>query len=110
MRQISNRGSSRVSTSGVGSTVVRDNVARSRYELHLDAGVAVVDYIAAGRVRTLTHAEVPHTLRGSGVAADLVAGALDLARARGEKVVPRCSYIAHFIERHPQYADLVARG
>jgi predicted GNAT family acetyltransferase len=88
---------------------VVDNEARRRYELQLEGGVAFIDYTNAGDVRTLTHAEVPVALRGGGIAARLTAGALELARGRGLKVVPRCPYVADFINRHPQYQDLLSR-
>ncbi len=98
--------------------MVTDNAARGRFELQLAGGTAFLDYqyrddgpagAAPGRVRVLTHAEVPVALRGAGVGAQLVGGALDLVRARAEKVVPRCPYVALFIRRHAQYADLLAR-
>jgi uncharacterized protein len=88
---------------------VTDNEARSRFELVLDGGaIAFINYVRSGRVRVLTHAEVPVQLRGAGNAARLTAGALDLLRARGEQVVARCPYVARFISRHREYADLLA--
>jgi predicted GNAT family acetyltransferase len=88
---------------------VLDNTAERRYEMKLDGGVAFIDYTVAGNVRTLTHAEVPVALRGGGVAARLTSGALDLVRSQGIKVVPRCPYVVNFIDRHPQYQDLLSR-
>ena len=44
---------------------------------------------------------------GRGVAGDLVKAALDYARAQGLRVVPACSYSAAYVQRHPEYADLV---
>jgi predicted GNAT family acetyltransferase len=88
---------------------VQDNAAESRYELELDGGIAFIDYTVSGPVRTLTHAEVPVALRGGGVAARLTAGALELARSQGLQVIPRCSYVVSFMERHPEYQDLLAR-
>ena len=87
---------------------VLDNTAQSRYEMMLEGGTAFIDYTVAGNVRTLTHAEVPVALRGGGVAARLTSGALQLARSQGIKVVPRCPYIVTFMERHPEYQDLMA--
>lgn len=94
---------------------VRDNPARSRFELPLGAeGVGFINYrdraVAPGelRVRVLTHAEVPAALRGGGIGAQLAAGTLDLIRSRGERIVPRCPFIVDFIRRHPEYLDLVA--
>jgi predicted GNAT family acetyltransferase len=88
---------------------VVDNAARQRYELQLDGGVAFIDYIAAGNVRTLTHAEVPVSMRGGGIAGRLTSGALDLARSQGLQVVPRCPYVVTYIDRHPEYQGLVAK-
>jgi hypothetical protein len=34
---------------------------------------------------------------------------LDSIRADGKTVVPRCWFVAEFIDLHPEYADLVAR-
>jgi predicted GNAT family acetyltransferase len=41
------------------------------------------------------------------VGAELVRTALDAARAEGAKVVPSCWFVKGWIERHPDYADLV---
>ncbi len=87
---------------------VKDNAARSRYEMEVGGHTAFIDYYQDGAVRVLTHAEVPPELRGGGVAAKLTAGALALVRERGERILPRCSYVVQFIERNPQYQDLVA--
>jgi predicted GNAT family acetyltransferase len=58
-------------------------------------------------VITLTHTEVPPTLRGQGIASRLTRGVLEAARAQGLKVVPRCSFVAAFMGRHPEFNDLV---
>ena len=87
---------------------VRDNVSRSRFELDVDGGVAFVNYTRIQGARVLTHSEVPVPLRGRGIGLRLVAGTLQILRAQGEKVVPRCGFVAHFIERHREYADLLA--
>jgi len=88
--------------------IVTDNTARSRFELALGADTAFVNYRRSGTVLVLTHAEVPTHLEGRGVGSRLVGGALDLVRARGERVVPRCPFVVRFIERHPAYRDLLA--
>ena len=38
----------------------------------------------------------------------LAKAALEHAAAQGLKVIPRCSFIAGYIARHPEFADLVA--
>ena len=87
---------------------ITDNTAASRFELALEGGPAFVTYRRAGALLVLTHAEVPQRLEGRGVGTRLVRGALELIRARGETFVPRCPFIARYVERHPEYRDLVA--
>jgi uncharacterized protein len=87
---------------------VRDNVAGSRFELQFDGGVAFIDYRRTAGARVLTHAEVPMGQRGRGIGLRLAAGTLELLRAQGEKVVPRCRFMVRFMERHREYADLLA--
>jgi predicted GNAT family acetyltransferase len=87
---------------------VRDNPAGQRYELELEGGLAFIDYRRRDHVVTLTHAEVPMALRGAGLGAALVRGALELVRERGEKVVPHCAFVALYMRRHPESHDLLA--
>jgi len=87
---------------------VRHNPAEYRYELHTDAGAALALYRLADGVMTFTHTEVPMALRGRGIGSQMMRGVLDDVRARGMKVVPRCPFVADYIDRNPQYADLLA--
>jgi predicted GNAT family acetyltransferase len=93
----------------MGDTVT-DHVAASRFELAFGDAVAFVSYRRTGRVLALTHAEVPPRLGGRGVGSALVRAVLELVRARGERVVPRCPFVAAFIDKHPEYRDLVVDG
>ncbi len=87
---------------------VRDNPSMNRYELDVEGSLAFIDYHRAGRVVTLTHAEVPQNLRGGGVGSALVRGTLELARVQGDRIVPRCSFVIAYLRRHPEYDDLRA--
>jgi len=87
---------------------VTDNAARYRFELAIDGSVATAAYELSGGTITFTHTVVPPELEGRGVGSRLVAAALNNARERGLRVVPQCSFVAAFIDRHPDYADLVA--
>lgn len=89
---------------------VRDDSARQRFELDVPDGVAFIDYRRDGHNVVMTHAEVPHALRGGGVGSALVKGALALVRERGERVVPLCSFVARYMQRHPETRDLLAAG
>lgn len=87
---------------------VIDNKTASRFEMSIDGHTAFVAYRRNADVITLDHAEVPADLEGRGVGSKLVGATLDAIRAEGLKVVPRCSFVAAFIRRHPVYADMLA--
>lgn len=87
---------------------VRHKVTEHRFEAVIDGHLSVCEYEVAGDRMIFTHTLVPPELRGRGIAELLVRAALSAARAAGRKVVPACSYVAKFIERHQEYQDLVA--
>jgi predicted GNAT family acetyltransferase len=89
------------------NATVRDNSARSRFELDAEGSVAFANYRRAGDRIIITHTETPPALRGRGIATQLVEGALDLIRADGLKVVAGCSFVVHYLNQHPDDADLV---
>lgn len=89
--------------------VTRDDQA-GRYELHVEGRVVgVADYSVDGDRVVMPHTVIDPSQRGRGLAAILVAHALDDIRAEGRRVVPTCWYVAEFIDRNPDYADLLAR-
>lgn len=89
--------------------LVRHDAAAGRYEIAIGAQVAVADYELVDGRQVFTHTFVPSELRGRGLAEALVRRALADARTAGRKVVPACSYVAAFIDRHPEFQDLLAR-
>lgn len=87
---------------------VRDNPAEGRFESAVDGRLAVAEYrLGDGRI-TFTHTVVPPELEGRGIASALIRTALASARERGLKVVPHCSFVAAYIDRHPDQQDLLA--
>lgn len=84
------------------------NDAESRYELEVDGQQCVLDYRIEGDLVTMNRVYVPPPVEGRGIAGRLTRHALDAARAAGQRVIPRCPYVAAWIERHPEYGDLVA--
>ena len=90
------------------SQAVVDNAARSRFELTEQGLIAFADYRRHGDRLVIPHVEAPPPLRGTGTAGRLMTGVFDLIRAQGLKVVPKCPYAAAFIQRHPEYQDLMA--
>jgi predicted GNAT family acetyltransferase len=94
------------------STEIRNEHSQNRYTISLDDQVAgFADYrIEGGRI-VFVRTEVDPRKRKAGVAGQLVRHALDDVRVSGSlAVVPRCSFVAHFIDTHPDYQELVDRA
>lgn len=96
--------------SATGDAVrVADNPGAHRFEAHLDGELAGFAAYRRGPGRiTFTHTEVDDRFEGRGVGGELARHALDAARAEGLAVVPRCPFIGGWIDKHPEYGDLVA--
>jgi hypothetical protein len=88
--------------------VITHNAGASRYETTVAGILSVCEYELDGARMIFTHTVVPPELRGRGIAEKLVRAALAEARTAGRQVVPACSYVAKFIERHQEFADLLA--
>jgi predicted GNAT family acetyltransferase len=69
------------------------------YLLYHPAGDGVLDYVSTF---------VPEQLRGQGIASEVVRCALDYAQAQRFRVIPSCWFVRGYIDRHPEYLDLVA--
>jgi predicted GNAT family acetyltransferase len=85
-----------------------DNAEQSRFEILVDGTVAgFADYRLLPTKIVFTHTEVLPEHEGQGLAGKLVGHALDASRDTGLRVVPLCPYVVKYIERHPEYKDLV---
>ena len=90
------------------TTTVTDVPERDRYELTVDGEVLGAAFYQRGDgVVVFTHTEVDDDHEGEGLGSTLVSEALDDVRRRDLRVVPRCPFVSSYIERHPEYADLV---
>ncbi|AOS65242.1 GNAT family N-acetyltransferase [Actinoalloteichus hymeniacidonis] len=88
---------------------VTDAVEATRYEGRIAEQLAgFIDYGWAGPVLVLKYARVLPEFGGRGVGGALVRQALDDVRARGLLMQPACSFVASWVDKHPEYADLVA--
>jgi predicted GNAT family acetyltransferase len=89
---------------------VRDDPPSNSYELLVGGDrVARLHYLPTRGALVLVHTEVAPELEGKGLGGRLVAGALEDMRARGLRLVPVCPFVTSYLERHPEYAELVAR-
>ena len=87
----------------------RHDTSRHRYVLEDDAGtvVASTNYTVRQNRILFNHTEVADGYEGQGLGTKLVQAALDDVRAAGTTIVPLCAYVRGWIERHPEYDDLV---
>jgi uncharacterized protein len=77
-------------------------VTTGYFELERDGDKATL-------VLVLVHTEIPEQLRGSGVASTLAKTGLDWAREHHMKIDVVCPFVAAFLEKHPEYSDLILR-
>ncbi|MCW2747447.1 MAG: GCN5-related N-acetyltransferase [Nocardioidaceae bacterium] len=92
----------------MSDVTVVDNESKSRFEVFSDgelAGFSV--YSLEGDVITFIHTETFDAYAGQGLAGKLVSGALEQTRAASRRVVAQCPYVASYIGKHPEFADLL---
>ncbi|MGD9987041.1 GNAT family N-acetyltransferase [Pseudonocardia sp.] len=88
--------------------VVVDRPERSRFEILVDDEVAGrAHYRLRDGVLAFTHTEVEDRFGGRGIGGALARGALDAARSRGLRVRPDCPFVKGWIDKHPEYQDLL---
>ena len=78
---------------------------RSRFEYEDGGEVAVLTYELGDEPRpsvALLHTVVPVAMEGQGVGSRLAAAAVGWAREEGREVVPVCSFVQGWLERHPE--------
>lgn len=88
--------------------MVVDNTELSRFELRVGEDLGIAVYEKKGDTIAFTHTRVPDHLEGHGMGSELARAALDSARRQNLKVVPTCPFIASYIEKNPEYRDLLA--
>ncbi|MGW7052810.1 GNAT family N-acetyltransferase [Streptomyces sp. NPDC054887] len=86
---------------------VRRVDARHRYEILAD-GVSAghTSYRDRNDQRVFYHTEIGDAFAGRGLAAILVQQALDDVRSAGKRIVPVCPYVAKFLKKHDEFADI----
>ncbi|MFL1429057.1 MULTISPECIES: GNAT family N-acetyltransferase [unclassified Nocardiopsis] len=90
------------------ATEVADAPENKRYEIRVDGEVAgFAEYILTDGLITFTHTEIDPGHEGRGLGGALVRAALDDVRGRELDVLPLCPFVKGWIQRHPDYVDLV---
>ncbi|MBN9251169.1 MAG: N-acetyltransferase [Mesorhizobium sp.] len=84
---------------------------RGRYVLAMPGGdEAYLTFVRSSPSHiVIDYSFVPLSARGRGVAARLVAYAVQDARDTGTRITPVCGYVAAEFRRHGEWADVLAR-
>jgi predicted GNAT family acetyltransferase len=87
---------------------VRNHPEQHRYEAHIGGELAgYCEYNLVGDAIMFTHTEVLPAFEGQGVGSKLARHVLDEAKSGGKHVIPVCQFIAGYLRKHPEYAELV---
>lgn len=82
---------------------------KGRYHLLVDGVEAgELDYRMQGDVRVYVHTGIRDQYEGQGLAGQLAKHVLDEARADGIQIGATCPYVRGYLEKHPEYQDLLA--
>ena len=87
---------------------IKQDEEQNRFISFIESYEAVVEYSLKNNVLDLYRTFTPPELRGKGIVGKLVKFALDYAKDNNLKVIPTCSYVKSFIDRHENYKDLLA--
>ena len=85
------------------------NEATHRFELTVDGETAFAEYNLLHDALVLPHTVTPPALEGRGIGSALAKAALSYARLNHLKVKPFCPFMAGYIQKHPEWQDLVHR-
>lgn len=80
---------------------------RHRYEILVEGERAgLTAFRDRGGQRVFYHTEIDDAYAGRGLAAQLVGQALADVRAQGKRIVPVCPYVAKYLTKHGEFADI----
>ncbi|MEU4242256.1 NAD(+)/NADH kinase [Actinoplanes sp. NPDC026619] len=110
-RKLRVEGSAQVGVPDSAEATVVDSFERQRYEIVLGGEIAgVLHYRRHGGNIELMHTEIEQTFSGRGLASRLASAALEDARVRATPVKATCPFVTGFLDRHPEYSDLLSDG
>ena len=87
---------------------LHNNQTDRRYELKVDDHIAYANYRWEDDILVIEFVFTPKELRGQGVASKLMTLLMTEAKEKQFKVRPFCGYAKSWLERHPEYSELVS--
>jgi predicted GNAT family acetyltransferase len=93
------------------TVIVTEDPQRSGFIGTLEDGTYVggAYYAVRGDIKVFNHTEVDPAYEGRGIGGQLAQAAMEGVRAAGGKLIPTCPFIVAYLDKHPQYDDLLAR-
>ena len=87
---------------------ITHNTTTHRFETTIDGHTAYLSYRSLNDdLLDYDHTIFPDALGGRGIGKQLAQTALDYAQQNDKRIRPSCSFVAHFINKNPQYQNLV---
>lgn len=82
---------------------------RHRFTAEVEGKISELKYTTSPDGKTLNyqHTFVPPELRGRRIAEQIVKEAMEYAKNNNYKVIPSCPYVHAYVERHPEYREVV---
>ena len=85
------------------------NTQRRRFEIDGEGHRAYLEYVSVEGGIDTVHTTVSPMLGGRGYGSRLVRSALDYARDNGLKVIPSCPVVGGYLERPPEFKELLCK-
>lgn len=76
---------------------------KSTFETIVDGYTAYLSYILDDNFIDIVSTYVPSPIEGKGIAGALVKTACEFAQKQKLKIIPSCSYVGIWLQRHPEY-------
>ena len=86
---------------------IKQDMKKNRFVSFVEGYEAVVEYTLKDNIIDIYRTYTPTELRGKGIAGRLVNFALEHTKENNLKVIPTCSYVKGYIERHENYKELL---
>lgn len=97
-------------TESIKNIPLVNNQDENQFEVTLNGDVAFIEYVLRDNKIHLTHTEVPESLQGKGIASALVEKTLHHIKNEQLVLIPSCSFVAHYINNHPEWHSLLSEG
>ncbi|QYJ69379.1 GNAT family N-acetyltransferase [Flavobacterium litorale] len=86
------------------------NESENQFEFTVEDATAFLEYYREENKIFLTYTEAPVVLQGTGVASQLVKQSLQYAKDNNLIVVPLCTYVFNYINKHPEWYAILPDG